>query len=605
LAGYISNESIDAILNTSDIVATIGEYTRLERRGGNDYWGCCPFHGEKTASFHVDGDKKFYHCFGCNKGGNVVNFIMEIEKLSYVETLTMLAKKAGVVIKYQDGYKPNDEDVKRRNEIDQFIELYDRTASMFHYMLTETEQGKKALEYVTKRGLTKETIAKFKLGYAPSDRKWLKSFLKSKNFTDEFLNRSGLFSSKYPDYSFFSDRLMFPIFNRKGQVVAFGGRVIPPADESQRKYLNSGDLPQFKKRETLFGFNFAKNSIRENKKIIFCEGNMDVIAYHQCGLDYAVATLGTALTEEHIKMIQGFVAGGEVLLSFDSDGAGMNATWKAIKLCRENDLTVKIIRLKGGKDPAEIMLKYGAENLTAQVKNAILDSDYLLVRLGEKYPMDTPEGKTKAALEYFQYVDTLQSDILKESCLEQLCQTFNLKPEAVKRDFNNRNQARERTNIRQNNNQTEQITQIKLDAELRGLIAVTADLNLFKVLQENVKESDFQNQAARRLYNVLEECFNEQSFTIRDILSRCNDESLIRIITESISSGVYQSEQVSIVVQDTINYIERNRLDTQRNKLLQRIREFTVVTPEDQAQLQALLAEKLELDKKVQNIGKK
>lgn len=605
MAGYISNESIDAILNTSDIVSTIGEYTRLERRGGNDYWGCCPFHGEKTASFHVDGDKKFYHCFGCHKGGNVVNFIMEMEKLSYVETLTMLAKKAGVVIKYQDGYKPNDEDVKRRNEIDQFIELYERTASMFHYMLMETEQGKKALEYITQRGLTKETIEKFKLGYAPADRKWLKQFLVKKNFSKEFLNRSGLFSQKYPDYSFFSDRLMFPIFNRKGQVVAFGGRVIPPADESQRKYLNSGDLPQFKKRETLFGFNFAKNSIRENKKIIFCEGNMDVIAYHQCGLDYAVATLGTALTEEHIKMIHGFVAGGEVLLSFDSDGAGMNATWKAIKLCREHDLTVKIIRLKGGKDPAEIMLKYGAENLTAQVKSAILDSDYLLIRLGEKYPMDTPEGKTKAALEFFQYVDALQSDILKESCLEQLCQTFNLKPEAVKRDFNNRNQARERANIRQNNNQTEQITQVKLDAELRGLIAVTADLNLFKVLRERVSESDFQNQAARRLYNVLEECFNEQIFTIRDILSKCNDENLVRLITETISSGVYQSEQVSIVVQDTINYIERNRLDTQRNKLLQRIREYTVVTPEDQAQLQALLAEKLELDKKVQALGKK
>ncbi len=605
MAGYISNESIDAILNTSDIVATIGEYTRLERRGGNDYWGCCPFHGEKTASFHVDGDKKFYHCFGCHKGGNVVNFIMEMEKLSYVETLTMLAKKAGVVIKYQDGYKPNDEDVKRRNEIDQFIELYERTASMFHYMLMETEQGKKALEYITQRGLTKETIEKFKLGYAPADRKWLKQFLVKKNFSKEFLNRSGLFSQKYPDYSFFSDRLMFPIFNRKGQVVAFGGRVIPPADESQRKYLNSGDLPQFKKRETLFGFSFAKNSIRENKKIIFCEGNMDVIAYHQCGLDYAVATLGTALTEEHIKMIHGFVAGGEVLLSFDSDGAGINATWKAIKLCREHDLTVKIIRLKGGKDPAEIMLKYGAENLTVQVKNAILDSDYLLIRLGEKYPMDTPEGKTKAALEFFQYVDALQSDILKESCLEQLCQTFNLKPEAVKRDFNNRNQARERANIRQNNNQTEQITQIKLDAELRGLIAVTADLNLFKVLRERVSESDFQNQAARRLYNILEECFNEQIFTIRDILSKCNDENLVRLITETISSGVYQSEQVSIVVQDTINYIERNKLDTQRNKLLQRIREYTVVTPEDQAQLQALLAEKLELDKKVQALGKK
>ncbi|SEP78206.1 DNA primase [Treponema bryantii] len=602
--GYISNETIDAVLNTTDIITTVGEYTKLERRGGNDWWGCCPFHGEKTASFHVDGDKRFYHCFGCHKGGNVISFIMEMEKLSYADAIESLAKKSGIPVKYQNGYNP-EQNRSKIDETEKFIELYERTASMFHYFLMETPQGQKALEYVTKRGLTKETIEKFKLGYAPADRKWLFKFLRGKNFSAEFLGKSGLFSQKYPEYSFFSDRLMFPIFNRRGQVVAFGGRVIPPADESQRKYLNSGDLPQFKKRETLFGFSFAKNAIREKKSIIFCEGNMDVIAYHQCGLDYAVATLGTALTEDHIKMISGFVAGGTVYLSFDSDGAGQEATWKAIKLCREHDLTVKIIRLKGGKDPAEIMLNFGAENLTAQVKNAILDSDYLIFRLGEKYPMDTPEGKAKAALEFFQYVDALQSDIQKESCLEQLCQAFNLKPEAVKRDFNNRSQARERAYIRQNNNQTEQGTQIKLDAELRGLIAVTADLNQYEVLRSKLTEQDFTNPAARRLYRVLEECFAENVFTIRDILNRCDDENLVQFITGSISSGVYQSEKVSVIVADTVNYIKRNKLDAQRNKLLQRIKEYTVVTQEDQNQLNALLAEKFELDKQVQSLGKK
>ena len=602
--GYISNETIDAVLNTTDIITTVGEYTKLERRGGNDWWGCCPFHGEKTASFHVDGDKRFYHCFGCHKGGNVISFIMEMEKLSYADAIESLAKKSGIPVKYQNGYNP-EQNRSKIDETEKFIELYERTASMFHYFLMETPQGQKALEYVTKRGLTKETIEKFKLGYAPADRKWLFKFLRGKNFSAEFLGKSGLFSQKYPEYSFFSDRLMFPIFNRRGQVVAFGGRVIPPADESQRKYLNSGDLPQFKKRETLFGFSFAKNAIREKKSIIFCEGNMDVIAYHQCGLDYAVATLGTALTEDHIKMISGFVAGGTVYLSFDSDGAGQEATWKAIKLCREHDLTVKIIRLKGGKDPAEIMLNFGAENLTAQVKNAILDSDYLIFRLGEKYPMDTPEGKAKAALEFFQYVDALQSDIQKESCLEQLCQAFNLKPEAVKRDFNNRSQARERAYIRQNNNQTEQGTQIKLDAELRGLIAVTADLNQYEVLRSKLTEQDFTNPAARRLYRVLEECFAEKVFTIRDILNHCDDGNLVQLITGSISSGVYQSEKVSVIVQDTVNYIKRNKLDAQRNKLLQRIKEYTVVTQEDQNQLNALLAEKFELDKQVQSLGKK
>ena len=601
MAGFIAQETIDAVRNTTDIVSVVGDYTVLKSRGPNDFWGCCPFHGEKTPSFHVDADKKFYHCFGCHASGDVIKFVMEMEKLSYVEAIENLAKKAGIPIRYKDGGTPSD--YKRDDTVEKNIELYERTASMFHYFLMETEQGKKALEYITKRGLTTETIQKFKLGYAPADRKWLKKFLLGKNFSQDFLNKSGLFSQNYPDYSFFSDRLMFPIFNRKGQVVAFGGRVIPPADESQRKYLNSGDLPQFKKRETLFGFNFAKNTIRQKKSIIFCEGNMDVIAYHQCGLDYAVATLGTALTEEHIKMISGFVAGGTVYLSFDSDGAGQEATWKAIKLCREHDLTVKVIQLKGGKDPAEIMLKYGAENLTVQVNNAILDSDYLLNKVGKKYPVDTPEGKTKAALEFFLYIDCLQSDIQRESCLEQLAQVFNLKPEAVKRDFLNRNQARERITIRQNNNQ-ENKQQINLDAELRGLIAITADLDQFQTLRSSLNEEDFKNPDARKLFRIYEDCLQKGALSIPDIIESCNGTGLTQYITNALSDNVYQKSNCGTYIQDTIKFIKRNKIDEQREALVKQIRDFVIVTDDDRIQMNNLLTQKMELDKQAQLLSK-
>ncbi len=602
MAGFISKDTIDAIHNTVDIVSVIGEYTKLTKRGAIDWWGCCPFHSEKTPSFRVDAEKKMYYCFGCHAGGDVVKFVMEMEKLSYPEALTQLAQQSGIPVRYEDGVKPDL--IKQDNTIEKYIELYERTASMFHYLLMETDSGKKALEYIKKRGLTDETLKKFKLGYAPADRKWLKQFLLKKNFSEAFLRQSGLFSQKYPDYAFFSDRLMFPIFNRKGQVVAFGGRVIPPADESQRKYLNSGELPQFKKRETLFGFNFAKDSIRKNKKIIFCEGNMDVIAYHQCGLDFAVATLGTALTEDHIKMIQGFVADGFVLLSFDSDGAGQAATWKAINLCRQHSLTVKIISLQGGKDPAEIMLKYGKENLTNQVNNAKLDVDYLLNILGKKYPVDTPEGKTKASLEFFSYVDSLQSDIQKESSLDQLSQTFNLKPEAVKRDFLNRKQAQERISIRQNNNQTEEQTQLNLNAELRGLIAVTADVNQFEKIRSNLVENDFLNPDARRLFRVLEDCFNAKTFSIPDILTRCDNKALAQVITNEISSGVYQKDNLAAIVDDTIRFIQKNKIDEQREVLIKRIREYVVVTEDDKKQLDNLLIQKLELDKKAQSLLK-
>lgn len=600
MAGYISKETIELIRNTSDIVAVVGDYTKLERRSANDWWGCCPLHGEKTASFHVDGDKKFYHCFGCQQTGDVIKFVMEMEKLSYVDAIHTLAKKSGIPIKYENGYTP--EIKKENNKAEEYIELYERTASMFHYFLMQTPQGKNALEYIRKRGLSDEILDKFKLGYSPSDGYWLKKFLLGKQFSEDFLNESGLFCKNNKNWAFFTDRLMFPIFNRAGKVVAFGGRIIHAQGENDRKYLNSGELIQYKKRETLYAFNFAKNAIRANKKIIFCEGYMDCIAYHMCGIEYAVAPLGTALTEEQINMIKGFV--DTVFLSFDSDGAGQNATMRAIYMCRKFNLSVRIIRLSGGKDPAEIMLNYGKENLTAQVNNAILDSDYILNILGVKYSIETPEGKSKAALEFFTYIDSLQSDIQKESCLEQLSQTFNLKPEAVKRDFLNRNQARERSIIRPDNNKKEEKVPITINAELRGLIAVTADLDQFKILRSSLNENDFQNPYAKRLFEVLEECFNNGTFSVPDIIMGCNDEQLALQITNDISSGVYQKDKVGIIVQDTIKFVKRNKIDEQRNNLVKRIRDYVVITEEDKVSLNKLIAEKMELDKQVQILSK-
>ncbi|MBQ8211664.1 MAG: DNA primase [Treponema sp.] len=602
MSGFISQDTINNVRDSSDIISVIGEYTKLDRKTGNKWWGCCPFHSEKTPSFQVDADKKFYYCFGCHAAGDVIKFTMEMEHLSYPDAITTLAKKSGIPIKYDNNGNHNNQNQEKQKEIQSIIEqninLYEGVSTSFHYMLTQTEQGKFAYNYIKERGLTDETIEKFKIGYSPNDRFWLKKFLKGKNYSDNFLNESGLFSKNYKDICLFSDRLMFPIFNRNGKVVAFGGRILHPQGPKDSKYLNSPELIHYKKRETLYAFNFAKNSIRTNKTVIFCEGYMDCIAYHQCGLDYAVAPLGTALTEEHLKLIRGFA--DTILLSFDSDNAGQAATLRAVYMARRLDFTVKIIKLSGGKDPAEIMLKYGPENLTMQVKNSILDSDYLLNRLGEKYPIDTPEGKTKAALEYFEYIDSLQSDIQKESCLDQLSQAFNLKPEAVKRDFLNRNQARERLNIRKNNHQSEEKTKISLNAELRGIIAVLADLDKFKVVRQQIKADDFQNQSAKSLFIILEECFNQNAFSIPEILNRCEPE-LSGIITNELSNEVYQDDNVDAVIQDTVKLIKKNSIDKQRDTLLKRIREFTVITEDDAKQLDILLKQKMELDKQVQS----
>jgi DNA primase len=591
MAGLISQQTIESVQNVSDIVAVVGEYTKLERRSGNDWWGCCPFHNEKTASFHVDGDKKFYYCFGCHAGGDIIKFIMEMEKISYTDAVRSLAKRAGIEIVYADGQLPehsHNDDLR-----DLYIDLYERTATLFHYLLTQTDGGKPALAYITGRGLTIDIINKFKLGYAPTNRRWLKTFLLKKNFSEDFLNNSGLFSKKYPDISFFSDRLMFPIFNRRGQCVALGGRIL---NGEGPKYLNSGDLIQYKKGETLYAFNFAKNAIREEKKVIFCEGYMDCIAYHQCGITYAVAPLGTALTEEQLKIVHGFA--DTVLLSFDSDGAGQNATLRAITMCRKQGFTVKIIRLSGGKDPAEIMVNFGAETLTNEVNSAILDSDFLLSKLGQDYAVDTPEGKTKASLAFFTYVDSLQSDIQRESCLEQLCQAFNLKPEAVKRDFDNRDQARERLKIRQQTSTAKQNADIRLNAELRAVLAVIADLDQYKAMRAELTVDDFEDPVAKKLFIILEDCFREQSVSVSSILTHCGNEEIERMITRVISSGEF-SKNSGRIIQDSIQLIKRNTLERKRDQLMSRIRLFNPVTPSDQQQLKELLAEKMNLDSRL------
>lgn len=589
MAGRISRQTIDALAGC-DLVSVVNDYTHMEKKG-SAWWGCCPFHHEKTASFHIEEGKNLYYCFGCHAGGDIVKFYMEMEKVSYVDSIVALAKRFNIEVVYEDGsYVPE----QRDNTKELYIDLYNRTASMFHYLLTETPQGKPALEYITKRGLTMDTIHKFKLGYSPADRRWLKNFLVSKNFSNEFLAKSGLFSAKYPDITIFAGRLMFPIFDKNGEAVAMGGRIL---EGEGPKYINSPEMPHYKKRETLYAYNFAKKAIRERKQVILCEGYMDAIAYHQCGIDYAVAPLGTAFTDGQLKMLAPFVT--TVLLSFDSDGAGQAATYKAILLCRSLDLSVKIIQLKGGKDPAEIMINFGADTLTNYVENAILDNDFLLSKLVEKYPKKTPEDKIKAALEFFPYVDSLSSDIQKDSTLEQFAQAFNTKLEAVKKDFINREQARSRIDSIKKADGAPVIQDIKLNAELRTILAVISNLEHINLLHEQLTVNDFEDPLARKLFIILEECYREQEYSISGILNHCAEEEVQRMITKVIASREFEENNLQYV-HESIRAIKRNSLERQRDRLMLQIRDFRVVTPDDQNTLTQFLAEKMDIDKKLQ-----
>lgn len=596
----IASETINEINSKADIVSLIGEYVQLKHKG-NEYWGCCPFHTEKTPSFAVSPSKRIYHCFGCGKGGSIISFLMEAEKISFTEAVENLAKKFSIEIIYEGGNFVEDKHAEEKRRLkDDLLDLYKRVANMYHFFLTETKQGEKALQYLQKRGVSKEIIENFSLGFSPNDRRWLKKFLKEKNYSDSFLEDSGLFSKNYPDVSFFSNRVMFPITNRNGAVVAFGARLL---EGEGPKYLNSGELPQYKKRETLYAFSQAKEFIRQNKAVIFCEGYMDVLAYHQAGIKYAVAPLGTALTEEQVQVIKPFV--DTVYLSFDTDNAGQNATFKAIVMCRKVNLSVKIIDISsfsqknGGvfcKDPADVLLNYGAETLTNITKDSKLDADYLLSRLAKQYPVGDLEGKTKAMLSFFPFIDALQSDVQKQLCFEQLCQKFELKLESVLQDYNNRDLALKRIKKSENISSVNKEKSIKKSAELRVMLAVVSNTDLYKSIRSLVTAEDFEDTAARDLFFILEECFREGAISYDSVLLKCSNEALKNVICATIASQEFGINTEKII-EDGIKLIRRNSLERKRGRLMNKIRSLSGGNSlEELQELQSLQYEIIQID---------
>lgn len=588
--GRISPDTIESVNQRADIVSIVGEYTRLERKG-SDWWGCCPFHNEKTPSFHVIPDRKVYHCFGCGVGGGVINFVMEMEKISFVEAVESLAKKAGIEIIYEGS---NQTDVRPKDTTrDDLIELYNRVAGSFHYVLKETQLGAAARSYLESRKVSPEMIERFRLGYSPADRRWLYRFLSSKGYSSDFLDKSGLFSKKYPESSFFSDRLMFPISNRKGQVVAFGGRIL---NGDGPKYLNSGDLPQYKKGETLFAFDLALPEIRTTRSVIFCEGYMDVIAWHQAGITRAVAPLGTAFTAEQARLVRSFAE--TVYLSFDSDQAGQNATYKSILMCRQLGFEVKIVVIDNGKDPAEIIQNEGPEALKKILDYSIIDLDYLVQIAGKRFETGNPEGKTRASAFIFPYIEALESDIQRESTINRLSAVFGISEKALFADYKKRKQTKLSVSGEDEAVDKGKIQRIKRNAELRAVLAVAANTDLFPVMRNRLTSDDFDDPSARDLFIILEECYRSDAITVDNLLARCADENLRVLVTETITRGEF-ADNAPKVVEDGIALVRKNALERKKNRLIARMNLVRGSSPDDIKTITEMMFEKQEIDEEL------
>ena len=372
---------IQELVARNDIYDTVSRYVSLQR-AGRLYKGLCPFHSERSPSFMVYPETQSYYCFGCGAGGDVIKFTMEMNSLSYIEAVRFLAQQCGMPMPDED-----DGQAKLKARILQMNKL----AARFFYDTLNSDEGRNARKYLRDRQLSDKTIVNFGLGYAPASWQGLVNYLRSKGFTDDEMVRGYLAARNKNGnlYDIFRDRVMFPIIDLRGNVIAFGGRRM--GDEGGPKYLNSGDTPVFKKSNGLFASNLAKKSGKDT--FILAEGYMDVIAMHQAGFNNAVATLGTALTSQQARLIGDYAK--KVIISYDSDEAGQKATRRAMEIFEKEDVSVQVLSMTGAKDPDEYIKKYGAQRFEMLLEGANSALDFQLMKLKGQYDIRNPEQRVE------------------------------------------------------------------------------------------------------------------------------------------------------------------------------------------------------------------
>ena len=417
---------IDELVARNPIEDVVGQYVSLKRSGANMF-GLCPFHGEKTASFSVAPDKGIYYCFGCHKGGGVINFMMELEGLSYPDAVRSLAKRAGMQV-------PEDEQYQSRYHAQERLWALHKEAARFFHSQLYAPIGKQALEYALGRGMSKGILTTFGVGYAPDSWDSMVKAMKAKGYTEQELMDSGLVTRSQKNNNIFDrfrDRLMFPIIDVRGNVIGFGGRTLKN-DKDTAKYLNSPETIIFNKRKNLFGLNLAKKS-KENS-LILVEGNIDVVALHQYGFDNAVASLGTSLTEEQAALMTRYAE--QIILLYDGDQAGQNATQRAIPILEKAGLQVKVLKMRDAKDPDEYLKKFGADKFRLLLEESSNRVEYQLNAIRKKYDLGIDDQKIRYVHESAELICTLDSSIKREVYSGRVAEAAGISMDAMKLEVN-------------------------------------------------------------------------------------------------------------------------------------------------------------------------
>jgi DNA primase len=606
-----SNSTIDEIAESIDIVELISQYTPL-RKAGRSFVGRCPFHQEKTPSFSVSQEKKVYHCFGCGKSGNIFHFVMEIDKVSFMEAAKILADKAGIKLEINDNYKPEE-----RNQIEILFDIH-KHAGMFYFETLHSKEGSYAKEYLNHRGVNNESIFKFGIGFSPIRNDTLYNHLIN-NFSHDDIIASGLVIDSgnkiYRDR--FNGRLMFPIISESSKIVGFAGRKLSDDRPNEAKYINSPETRIYNKSKILYGLNFAKNEIKNLGYAILVEGYMDLISLYQHSITNVVASSGTSLTDLQIKILSRYTQ--ETVILFDSDLAGQNASRRAIEIVLRNNLNPSIAILPKGEDPDSYIIHNSKESFLSLIENRKDIIDYILDKYKQENKFNTPEEKTKFIKEIIPLIAHIRDPIRREFYIQEISRKSKIFEHLLRREMQNIIDLKSRGLTREIDEEIDdEIKDIKeTDVEipvnelaLLKLFLDSKDVIVKKYIIENIEIDFFSNLYFTKIINYILKNFDDhenlkparllnffEEPQTKSILSRTILKEDIPILPE----GELSSSAELAIAKSIIGSFRMQKLNKEINNLQMQIKQKNEASDKTLRKLQKLLAQKTALEKERKN----
>lgn len=576
--GYrIPEETIEKIRISVDIVDVVSEYVQLKKQGRN-YFGLCPFHGENTPSFSVSPDKQIFHCFGCGAGGNVFSFLMDLEGYSFSEAAINLANKVNIDLSdYEQPTAVSD----KNNEASKMQEAHELLKKFYHHLLLNTKEGQPALDYLTNRGFTREIIDKFEIGYALDSWDFATKFLQKRGFRPELMERAGLLVKKEDTGTFFDrfrNRIMFPIWDHQGKTIAFSGRVLDKGQEP--KYLNSPETIIFNKSKTLYNFHQARLAIRKHQQVVLFEGFADVIAADTADVPNSIGTMGTSLTDEHVKIIRRNVE--SVVICYDSDNAGLDAALRASTMLGEAGCYVRVATMPNGMDPDDYIRKYGAEKF----KNDVIGASLTLMAFKMQYlrkgkNLQDEGDRIRYIEDVIKEISSLEKAVERDHYLRQLSSEFSISLDALKTQQLQyyKSERKKRDNFSSNRNNTKAKPTVSKhllkafhNAERYLIAYMLRSRDIAEKIQDQL-QAEFNIEEHRAIVTYLY-AFYEEGFEpdISTLLTRVHDESLKRIVTDIAMMSIEEEVSESVLsdyVKQVLNHKKLSMIKEKESEQLE------------------------------------